>query len=238
MSALFSFKFNLMQYLNGQKIRVGSCRTKDILFTGNHKNKSMASFSEDKGDVKPRSLRTDEEATTGAPPAMLMGQSFYSEEPDSIPDDPFDEYSHSQPYSSGRIHPAPQSQSFSSYSNPRHYSSEHIPRIHEPTAMNADASRQRQHTSEKESYVSQSSRPPIAGQGQGVGYAVASHSHASSVTDSRLSNNNSGFAPARSKSWNDALIATKISRIIPDAGDMLGGTEITIFGSGFRGKES
>ncbi|KAF8924829.1 SPT3 Dosage dependent suppressor of Ty-induced promoter mutations-like protein [Dissophora ornata] len=229
----YFFKFSLMQYLNGQKIRVGSCRTKDILFTGNHKNKSMASFSEDKGDVKTRSLRNEEEAATGAPPAMLMGQSFYSEEPDSIPDDTFDEYSHSQPYSSGRLHPAPQSQSFPSYSNTRQYPSEHIPRVHEPTAMNADASRQRQHTLE-ESYGSQSSRPPIAGQGPGVGYTGSSHSHASSVTDSRLSSNNSGFAPARSRSWNDALIAPKINKIIPDVGDMLGGTEITIFGSGFR----
>jgi len=55
------------------------------------------------------------------------------------------------------------------------------------------------------------------------------------MSDYRLSTG-PGFTPIKSKSWNDTLVTPKISKIIPDVGDMLGGTEITIFGSGFRGK--
>ncbi|KAF9356567.1 SPT3 Dosage dependent suppressor of Ty-induced promoter mutations-like protein [Mortierella sp. AD094] len=213
----YFFEFSLMQYLNGQKIMVGSCRTKEILFTGNHKNKSMASFSEDKAELKPR-IRNDDEPIASAPPASVTGQTFYSEEPDSIPDDHSEKYGHSHSYSAGRssLH-----QSFSSYNSPRHYNSEHIPRIHEPSSpMSVD-------NMDKEPFSGQGGRSPLAGQGSGY----VSSSHGSSMADSRLS---SGFAPVKAMSWSGPVHAPKITKIIPDVGDMLGGTEVTIFGSGFR----
>ncbi|KAF9115103.1 SPT3 Dosage dependent suppressor of Ty-induced promoter mutations-like protein [Mortierella sp. AM989] len=222
----YFFEFRLMQYLNGQKIMVGSCRTKEILFTGNHKNKSMASFSEDKADAKPR-IRTDDESTPGIPSASVTGQTFYSEEPDSIPDDHSEKYGHSHSYTAGRssLH-----QSYSSYNSPRHYNPEHIPRIHEPSSpMNLDSPRSRQHTMDKEPFSNQSGRSPMTDQGSGYG----GQNHAPSTADSRLSSN-SGFGPVKAMSWSGPLRAPRITKIIPDVGDMLGGTEVTIFGSGFR----
>ncbi|KAF9191226.1 SPT3 Dosage dependent suppressor of Ty-induced promoter mutations-like protein [Haplosporangium sp. Z 11] len=230
----YFFKFSLMQYLNGQKFHVGSCRTKDILFTGNHKNKSMASFNEDKTDVKPRIQRTEDEPA-GAPPSMVMGQSFYSEEPDSIPDDALEKpYGHPNDaaFAPGRSHHAFNPQSHPSYNGPRQYNNDHIPRIQEPSAMNVDAPRQRHHTMDKDHYSTQNSRSPLRAHGVGGNYPGSGHGHMSPMADSRLGVY--GFAPVKSKSWNDTLIAPKITRIIPDVGDMLGGTEVTIFGSGFR----
>ncbi|KAI7830520.1 hypothetical protein BC939DRAFT_284895 [Gamsiella multidivaricata] len=231
----YFFKFSLMQYLNGQKIHVGSCRTKDILFTGNHKNKSMASFSEDKAEAKPRTNRAEEELGVSAPPAMVMGQSFYSEEPDSIPDEPLDKYGHAQPYNAGtRPQHASQHPSYSSHSNsPRHYTADHLPRIYEPPSTGVEAVRQRHHTLDKEPYSSQESRSPLMGHGPGPTYKGPSQGHAASMAEPRLGPH-TGYAPVKAKSWNDSFMAPKISRIIPDAGDMLGGTEITVFGSGFR----
>ncbi|KAI1315224.1 SPT3 Dosage dependent suppressor of Ty-induced promoter mutations-like protein [Mortierella claussenii] len=234
----YFFKFSLMQYLNGYKIHVGSCRTKDILFTGNHKNKSMASFSEDKVETKPRIQRPEDDAAANAPPAMVTGQSFYSAEPDSIPDDSLEKYGHGQvqsPYSTGRSQQGPHQQSFSLYGSSRHYSSEHIPRIHEPSsAMDVDSPQQRQQTIDKEPYSSQGARSPLLGQKSGPAYTGPMNlGHTSSMADSRLGLN-PGFAPVKSKSWNDTLSTPKIIRIIPDVGDMLGGTEVTIFGSGFK----
>ncbi|KAG0018626.1 SPT3 Dosage dependent suppressor of Ty-induced promoter mutations-like protein [Entomortierella chlamydospora] len=220
----YFFEFSLMQYLNGQKVTVGSCRTKEILFTGNHKNKNMASFSEDKAEPKPRA-RNDDESVASTPLASVTGQTFYSEEPDSIPDDHSEKYGHSHSYSAGRssLH-----QSFSSYNSPRHYSSEHIPRIHEPSSpMSVDSPRSHQHNMDKEPYGGQGGRSPLAGQGS----SYVSSSHNSSMADSRLS---SGLAPVKAMSWSGPVHAPKITKIIPDAGDMLGGTEVTIFGSGFR----
>ncbi|KAG0307694.1 SPT3 Dosage dependent suppressor of Ty-induced promoter mutations-like protein, partial [Dissophora globulifera] len=229
----YFFKFSLMQYLNNQKIRVDSCRTKDILFTGNHKNKSMASFSEDKVDVKPRVPRAEEDASAlSARPAMLVDQ-VYSEEPDTIPEDSFDKYSHSQPYTAGRPPHAPHSQSFSPYHSPRQYSTEHIPRIHEPSAMSIDVPRQRQHTLDKKPYIGHAGRSSMGGHGTEADYSGPNHGHSSPMADSRLGSS-AGYAPVRAKSWNDTLITPKINKIIPDVGDMLGGTEITVFGSGFR----
>ncbi|KAG0208417.1 SPT3 Dosage dependent suppressor of Ty-induced promoter mutations-like protein, partial [Mortierella sp. GBA43] len=175
----YFFKLSLMQYINGQKIRVGSCRTKDILFTGNHKNKSMASFSEEKVDVKPRIPRIDDDAPTSTSSSILMEQ--YSEEPDSIDQDP-------------------------------------------PSMVDSDEPMRRQHL-EKDPYGPQPSRSPIAG---------ASYMHApSSSSDTRLGHH-SAYPPTKSKSWNDSPITPKITKIIPDVGDMLGGAELTLFGSGFH----
>ncbi|KAF9199978.1 hypothetical protein BGZ49_009825, partial [Haplosporangium sp. Z 27] len=220
----YFFEFSLMQYVNGQKIMVGLCRTKEILFTGNHKNKSMASFSEDKADVKSR-VRGDDESATGISPASVTGQAFYSEEPDSIPDEHSEKYTPSHPYTAGRpsLH-----QSFSSYNSPRQYNSEHIPRIHEPTSpMSVDSPRPHQHNMDKEPFSGH--RSPLVGQGSNYG----SSNHGTSIAESRL-NNNSGFAPVKAMSWSGPVHAPKIIKIIPDVGDMLGGTEVTIFGGGFR----
>ncbi|KAF9091401.1 SPT3 Dosage dependent suppressor of Ty-induced promoter mutations-like protein [Mortierella sp. AD031] len=232
----YFFKFSLMQYLNGQKIHVGSCRTKDILFTGNHKNKSMASFSEDKIDAKPRAFRAEDESILSTPGSMVMGQTF-TEEPDSIADEPPEKpYSHDpaaqpqQPSDRRSIQP-PHHRSFSSYgSSQPHHSSEHIPRIQEPSSnMEIDPPRPR-HSMDKEPYSSHGSRSPLpSAQGSGATYS----GHSSTMSDYRLSTG-PGFTPIKSKSWNETLITPKILRIIPDVGDMLGGTEITIFGSGFR----
>jgi hypothetical protein len=230
-----SFKFSLMQYINGKKIRVGSCRTKDILFTGNHKNKGMASFSEDKVETKPRVTRLEEEAGSGLAPAMLMGgQTFYSEEPDSIPDDPMDRaFGHghdsvqsSPAQASGRSQHTPHHQSFSSYDSPRSYQSEHIPRIQEPSTSE---SRQPLH---KDSYNSRVSSFQGSGSYPGIGPV-----HSSPMPDSRLGGH-SAYGPAKSKSWNNGVAPPRISKIIPDSGDMLGGTEVTMFGSGFKGEGS
>ncbi|KAF9943050.1 hypothetical protein BGZ67_007695 [Mortierella alpina] len=224
----YFFKFSLMQYLGGQKIRVGSCRTKDILFTGNHKNKSMASFSEDKGDVKPRIPKPEDDASTGAPPSMVMGQSFYSEEPDSIHEDMHDRthaHAHGSPHLPGGR--SSHHQSFATYGSLRQHTDGHLPRIQEPTAMSMDSPRQRHHFTDKDTYDSASSRSPLSTQG------TAARFTGQSPTDPKLVGHG-GFAPVKSKSWNDTLVAPKITRIIPDVGDMLGGTEVTIFGSGFR----
>ncbi|KAF9999374.1 SPT3 Dosage dependent suppressor of Ty-induced promoter mutations-like protein, partial [Modicella reniformis] len=221
----YFFKLSLMQYINGQKIRVGSCRTKDILFTGNHKNKSMASFSEDKGDVKPRIHRSEEEAVVGEP-SMLIGQPFYSEEPDSIPEESPEKYGHSQTHSTGRPHQSSQHQSYPSYNSPRLYNSEHIPRIHEPSATNSDEPQHRHHSVDRDLYSNAGSRSPLVG--QGATHSGSTHNQTSSAADTRL-----GFTPVKSKSWNDTLTTPKITKTIPDVGDMLGGTELTIFGSGF-----
>ncbi|KAG0209720.1 SPT3 Dosage dependent suppressor of Ty-induced promoter mutations-like protein [Mortierella sp. GBA30] len=224
----YFFKFSLMQYLNNQKIHVGSCRTKDILFTGNHKNKSMASFSEDKVDIK-RVQRIEEETA----PSMLMGQSFYSEEPDSIPDEHEKPYhghdsphhSHSHPHHSQHFAgQGPAHHQSSSYGSPRLYSDNHIPRIQEPSSV-MDSPRQRHQPSDKEPYTP--TRSPMQVQ---AGSSFAGPS--SCLSDPKLGP--AGIAPVKSKSWNDTLTAPKITRIIPDVGDMLGGTEVTIFGSGFR----
>ncbi|KAG0271520.1 SPT3 Dosage dependent suppressor of Ty-induced promoter mutations-like protein [Linnemannia exigua] len=234
----YFFKFSLMQYLNGKKIHIGSCRTKDILFTGNHKNKSMASFSEDKVDAKPRIGRAEDESILSTPSSMVMGQTF-TEEPDSIADDALDKpYHHdttmqSQHSSSmdRRSTQPPHHRSFSSYgSNQPQHSGEHIPRIQEPSAnMDIDSPRAR-HSIDKEPYSSHGGRSPLPpAQASGATY----NGHSSTMTDYRLSSG-SAFTPIKSKSWNDTLITPKILKIIPDVGDMLGGTEITIFGSGFR----
>ncbi|ORZ21838.1 hypothetical protein BCR41DRAFT_21784 [Lobosporangium transversale] len=230
----YFFKFSLVQYLGDQKIRVGSCRTKDILFTGNHKNKSMASYSED----KPRIQRIEDDGPSGIAPPMVTGQSFFSEEPDSIPDELFDKYGHAQsPYSGGRSQHGASHSSFTNYSSPRHYNSDHIPRIHEPSSpLNVDSPRLRQPTIEKESYSNLSTRSSMSVQSPGSGYTGPSNAnHASLMVDSRPGMH-SGFSPIRSRSLNDTLSIPKITKIIPDVGDMLGGTEVTIFGSGFRGK--
>lgn len=229
-----------MQYLNGQKIHIGSCRTKDILFTGNHKNKSMASFSEDKVEIKPRIGRAEDESILSTPGSMVMGQTF-TEEPDSIAEDALEKpYHHDSPIQSQ--HPSmhdrrsastPHHRSFSSYgSNQPHHGGEHIPRIQEPASnMEIDSPRSR-HSMDKEPYSSHGSRSPLPpAQGSGATYG----GHSSAMSDYRLSSG-PAFTPIKSKSWNDTLITPKITRIIPDVGDMLGGTEITIFGSGFRGK--
>lgn len=224
-----SFKLSLMQYLNGQKIRVGSCRTKDILFTGNHKNKSMASYSEDKAEMKPRIHRLEEDVATGGTPSMLMGQSFYSEEPDSIPEE---SRQHPPSHPSGRSNHAPQHMSYASYNNsPRLYNTEHIPRIHEPMVTDPEELPHRQHTMDKEPYTSnQGNRSPVVG----AAFAGPNRGQAPSAADGRTGPN-SGF-PVKSKTWNDTLITPKITKVIPDGGDMLGGAELTIFGSGFSGK--
>lgn len=225
-----------MQYLNGQKIHIGSCRTKDILFTGNHKNKSMASFSEDKVETKPKISRTEDESILSTPGSMVMGQTF-TEEPDSIADDALEKpYHHDSPMQSThdrRSASTPHHRSFSSYgSSQPHPSGEHIPRIQEPSSgMDIDSPRPR-HSIDKDSYSSHGNRSPLPpAQGSGATYG----GHSSTMSDYRLSSG-PAFTPVKSKSWNDTLIAPKITRIIPDVGDMLGGTEVTIFGSGFRGK--
>ncbi|KAG0283085.1 SPT3 Dosage dependent suppressor of Ty-induced promoter mutations-like protein [Linnemannia gamsii] len=233
----YFFKFSLMQYLNGQKIHIGSCRTKDILFTGNHKNKSMASFSEDKVETKPR-IRAEDESILSTPGSMVIGQTF-TEEPDSIAEDALEKpYHHDSPIQSQ--HPSmhdrrsastPHHRSFSSYgSNQPHHGGEHIPRIQEPaSSMEIDSPRSR-HSIDKEPYSSHGSRSPLPPtQGSGTTYG----GHSSAMSDYRISSG-PAFTPIKSKSWNDTLITPKITRIIPDVGDMLGGTEITIFGSGFR----
>ena len=231
-----SFKFSLMQYLNGQKIHIGSCRTKDILFTGNHKNKSMASFSEDKGEVKPKTCRAEDESILSTPGPMVIGQTF-TEEPDSIADEekPYNNHdSAMQSHTDRRSTQPPHHRSFNSYgsSSQPHHSGEHIPRIQEPsTSMDIDSPRSR-HSTDKDSYSSHGGRSPLpSAQGSGATYS----GHSSTMSDYRLSTG-PGFTPIKSKSWNDTLVTPKISKIIPDVGDMLGGTEITIFGSGFRGK--
>ena len=211
---------------------MGSCRTKDILFTGNHKNKGMASFSEDKGETKPRVTRPEDDLGATGPSMVMGGQNFYSEEPDSIPDEPMDRAygsSHDPAQSSpaqvsARSQHTPHHQSFSSYDSPRSYPSEHLPRIQEPAATTD--SRQQQH---KDSYNGRSSSFQGSGSFPGPG-------HSSSMSDSRLSGH-TGYGPAKSKSWNETTVAPKISKIIPDSGDMLGGTEVTVFGSGFRSKQ-
>ncbi|KAG0047867.1 SPT3 Dosage dependent suppressor of Ty-induced promoter mutations-like protein [Gryganskiella cystojenkinii] len=227
----YFFKFSLMQYIGGKKIHVGSCRTKDILFTGNHKNKGMASFSEDKVDTKPRVNRVEDETGNGAPPAMVIGgQSFYSEEPDSIPDEPMDRaYGHehdsvqsSPAQTSSRAQHTPRHQSFNSYDSPRSYHSEHVPIIQEPGSTDSRP----QHL--KGPYNSR----PSSFQGSGP-LPVPGSAQSSSMPDSRMSGPG-GYGPVKSKSWNDGATTPKISRIIPDSGDMLGGTEVTVFGSGFR----
>ncbi|KAF9135082.1 SPT3 Dosage dependent suppressor of Ty-induced promoter mutations-like protein [Mortierella sp. 14UC] len=234
----YFFKFSLMQYLNGKKIHIGSCRTKDILFTGNHKNKSMASFSEDKVEAKPRIGRAEDESILSTPGSMVMGQAF-TEEPDSIGDDALDKpYHHDatmQPQHPSsmdrRSTQPPHHRSFSSYSNNQpHHSGEHIPRIQEPSAnMDIDSPRSR-HSTDKEPYPNHGGRSPLLStQGSGATY----NGHSSTMSDYRLSSG-PAFTPIKSKSWNDTLITPKITKIIPDVGDMLGGTEITIFGSGFR----
>ncbi|KAG0368810.1 SPT3 Dosage dependent suppressor of Ty-induced promoter mutations-like protein [Mortierella sp. AD032] len=232
----YFFKFSLMQYLNGKKIHIGSCRTKDILFTGNHKNKSMASFSEDKVEAKPRIGRAEDESILSTPGSMVMGQTF-TEEPDSIADDTLDKpYHHdtamqSQHSSSmDRRSTQPPHRSFSYGSNQPQLSGEQIPRIQEPSAnMDIDSPRAR-HSIDKEPYSSHSGRSPLPpAQGSGAAY----NGQSSTMADYRLSSG-PAFTPIKSKSWNDTLITPKISKIIPDVGDMLGGTEITIFGSGFR----
>lgn len=217
-----SFQLSLMQYINGQKIRVGSCRTKDILFTGNHKNKSMASFSEDKSEVKLRVQRLEEETTAGGP-STVMGQTFYSEEPEPIPEESSEKYGHSQPHSSGRSHHAPQHSSYT-YSSPRPYSTEPIPRIHEPPVFDSVEPPRRQHSMDKELYSSHSGRSPMVG----ANFAGSNHSQPSTVSDSRHGHH-SGF-PVESPT-------PMITKIIPDVGEMLGGTELTIFGSGFHSKD-
>ncbi|KAF9437378.1 SPT3 Dosage dependent suppressor of Ty-induced promoter mutations-like protein [Entomortierella beljakovae] len=217
----YFFELSLSQYVDGQKIKVGSCRTKEILFTGNHKNKSMASFNEDKLDVKPR-IRPEDESTTNAP---ITG-SFFSEEPDSIPipDDHSEKQGHSHTFSISRTsfhHP-------SSYGSPR----SDVPRIGilEPNSpKSVDSPRSRQTTMDKENF-NQGGRSPMAGQGPSFGT-----SNITSTSDSRMSGT-SGYSPAKSMSWNGPYHSPRITRIIPDVGDMLGGTEVTIFGSGFRGE--
>lgn len=230
----YFFKFSLMQYLNGQKIHIGSCRTKDILFTGNHKNKSMASFSEDKVETKPKIGRAEDESILSTPGSMVMGQTF-TEEPDSIAEDALEKpYHHDSPMQSThdrRSASTPHHRSFSSYGNSQpHHSGEHIPRIQEPSSsMDIDSPRSR-HSIDKEPYSSHASRSPLPpAQGSGATYG----GHPSTMSDYRLSSG-PAFTPIKSKSWNDTLITPKITRIIPDVGDMLGGTEVTIFGSGFR----
>ncbi|KAF9143335.1 SPT3 Dosage dependent suppressor of Ty-induced promoter mutations-like protein [Mortierella sp. GBA39] len=229
----YFFKFSLMQYLNGQKIHIGSCRTKDILFTGNHKNKSMASFSEDKVETKPKIGRAEDESILSTPGSMVMGQTF-TEEPDSIAEDALEKpYHHDSPMQSThdrRSASTPHHRPLSYGNGQPHHGGEHIPRIQEPSSsMDIDSPRSR-HRIDKESYSSHGSRsslPPAQGSGATYG------GHSSTMSDYRLSNGHA-FTPIKSKSWNDTLITPKITRIIPDVGDMLGGTEVTIFGSGFR----
>lgn len=212
----------MVQYMDGQKLRVGSCRTKDILFTGNHKNKSMASFSEDKVESKPRTLRDDESGH----PTMLIGQSVYSEEPDSMHDESMPERSFSVQEGTGRSQsqtPRP-----SSYSSPRPILSDQLPRIQEPVSTAAD---EPPRTHSQESFANHGSQ-----------HHTSSFPQTPHTPDTRLGRMRSDLdgssgvhTPAKSKSWNDTPISPKITRIIPDSGDMLGGTEVTIFGSGFRG---
>lgn len=206
--------------MDGQKLRVGSCRTKDILFTGNHKNKSMASFSEDKVESKPRTIRDDESGH----PTMLIGQSVYSEEPDSMHDEPMPERSYSLQEGTGRSQS--QTPHASSYSSPRPILSDHLPRIQEPSTTTDETSRTPQ-----ESFAN-----------HGSPHHTNSFPQTPHTPDTRLGRMRSDldgstgvYTPVKSKSWNDTPISPKITRIIPDSGDMLGGTEVTIFGSGFRG---
>ncbi|KAF9358887.1 SPT3 Dosage dependent suppressor of Ty-induced promoter mutations-like protein [Mortierella sp. NVP85] len=215
----YFFQLSLMQYIGGQKIRVGSCRTKDILFTGNHKNKSMASFSEDKAEVKLRVQRLEEETTVGGP-STVMGQTFYSEEPEPIPEESSEKYGHTQPHSSGRSHHTSQHTSYT-YNSPRPYSTEPIPRIHEPPMADSVEQPRRQHSMDKELYSSHGNRSPMVG----AHFAGSSHGQPSTITDSRLGHH-SGY-PAEPPT-------PMINQIIPDVGEMLGGTEVTIFGSGFH----
>ncbi|KAG0340847.1 SPT3 Dosage dependent suppressor of Ty-induced promoter mutations-like protein [Podila horticola] len=217
----YFFKFTMVQYMDGQKLRVGSCRTKDILFTGNHKNKSMASFSEDKVESKPRTLRDDESGH----PTMLIGQSVYSEEPDSMHDESMPERSFSVQEGTGRSQS--QTPHPSSYSSPRPILSDHLPRIQEPVSTAAD---EPSRTHSQESFAN-----------HGSPHHTSSFPQTPHTPDTRLGrmrsdlDGSSGvYTPVKSKSWNDTPISPKIARIIPDSGDMLGGTEVTIFGSGFR----
>lgn len=208
--------------MDGQKLRVGSCRTKDILFTGNHKNKSMASFSEDKVESKPRTLRDDE---SGLAPTMLIGQSVYSEEPDSMHDEPMPmERSYSVQEGTGRSQS--QTPHPSSYSSPRPILSDHLPRIQEPSTTTEEPSRPPQ-----ESFANHGGSPVHTNS------FPQAHSPDTRLGRMRSDDGSSSgvYTPVKSKSWNDTPISPKITRIIPDSGDMLGGTEVTIFGSGFRG---
>ncbi|KAF9380356.1 SPT3 Dosage dependent suppressor of Ty-induced promoter mutations-like protein [Podila verticillata] len=217
----YFFKFTTVQYMDGQKLRVGSCRTKDILFTGNHKNKSMASFSEDKVESKPRTLRDDE---SGLAPTMLIGQSVYSEEPDSMHDEPMPmERSYSVQEGAGRSQS--QTPHPSSYSSPRPILSDHLPRIQEPSTTTDEPSRPPQ-----ESFDNHGGSP------HHTNSFPQSHSPDTRLARMRSDDGSSSgvYTPVKSKSWNDTPISPKITRIIPDSGDMLGGTEVTIFGSGFR----
>ncbi|KAG0099052.1 SPT3 Dosage dependent suppressor of Ty-induced promoter mutations-like protein [Podila epicladia] len=215
----YFFKFTMVQYMDGQKLRVGSCRTKDILFTGNHKNKSMASFSEDKIESKPRTLRDDESGHI----TMLIGQSVYSEEPDSMHDEPMPERSYSLQEGTGRSQS--QTPHASSYSSPHPILSDHLPRIQEPSTTADETSR----------------TPQDSFANHGSPHHTNSFPQTPHTPDARLGRmrsdldgSNGVYTPVKSKSWNDTPISPKIIRIIPDSGDMLGGTEVTIFGSGFR----
>ncbi|KAF9920426.1 SPT3 Dosage dependent suppressor of Ty-induced promoter mutations-like protein [Linnemannia zychae] len=232
----YFFKFSLMQYLNGQKIHIGSCRTKDILFTGNHKNRSMASYTEEKAEAKSKVGRVDDDSILSTPGSMVMGQTF-TEEPDSITEDTLDKSYHHD------VSMRPQrSSSFDKrtvqasnqrpypYGSQIHHSNEQIPRIQEPSnSMDIDSHRSR-HNIDQEPYSNQTSRSPLL---SAQGSSGAYNSRASTMSDYRLSSG-PAFTPIKSKSWNDTLITPIITKIIPDVGDMLGGTEITIFGSGFK----
>ncbi|KAG0269201.1 SPT3 Dosage dependent suppressor of Ty-induced promoter mutations-like protein [Actinomortierella ambigua] len=215
----YFFEFTLWQYTHDQKIRVGSCRTKDILFTGNHKNKSMASFSEDKSDVKHQRKEDD----SGLPAAILNGsQLLFTEEPDSLSD--------------GHGAQDGPMRSFSPYNNVRH--SGHAHPQPGSSAMTVDSPRSRQNSQHSPDVDGYHSR-----------HAPYQASNTSSMTDARLVRVRSGIedlslsphghfgqngAPTKSRSWSDVSTAPVISRIIPAVGDMLGGTEVTLIGSGFR----
>ncbi|KAF9409454.1 SPT3 Dosage dependent suppressor of Ty-induced promoter mutations-like protein, partial [Podila epigama] len=236
----YFFQFALFQYLNGQKIHVGSCRTKDILFTGNHKNKSMASFSEDKVESRAPRIHREYDAVVavGHPPTMLMGQTIFSDEPDSMHDEPMSmerSYNHGQDsprHATGRSSQAMTPHHASYSSSPRPVHPDHLPRIQEPSSLSSEQTRH--------SHEPHAGRSPTH-HGSHSAFSGSHHQQSSPGSHARLGRMRSdldkgpgGYAPIKSKSWNDSLITPRITRIIPDVGDMLGGTEVTIFGSGFR----